>query len=286
MRELEATLTSSSLWSRYQSLSINLGLLAGRLVYGVHLDDKIQSQCSMLETLTFENFDVTVIRSSRRKTATIKVDLEGVSVRIPADLPLARIEKLVAEKTAWIERKLAEAKRKQRGIAGQVERSSALADGSRIMVQGQHLPLRLIESDQMKVVQSSDRLEVYADADSLADTDQLRALVEQWLYRRAVEELNFCVNVYKQRVGATPSRIQIKDYRARWGSCKPDGSIQLNWRLIHAPMHIMDYVVVHELCHLLEMNYSKHFWSEVERVEPQYKMKRQWLKDNGWQLSF
>ena len=120
----------------------------------------------------------------------------------------------------------------------------------------------------------------------IADKEQLRALVEQWLYRRAVEELNFCVNVYKQRVGVTPSRIQIKDYRARWGSCKPDGSIQLNWRLIHAPMHIMDYVVVHELCHLLEMNHSKHFWSEVERVEPQYKMKRQWLKDNGWQLSF
>ena len=247
---------------------------------------KFSHNTAMLETLTFENFDVTVIRSSRQKTATIKVDLEGVSVRIPADLPLARIEKLVAEKTAWIERKLAEAKRKQRGIAGQVERSSALADGSRIMVQGQHLPLRLIESDQMKVVQSSDRLEVYADADLIADKEQLRALVEQWLYRRAVEELNFCVNVYKQRVGATPSRIQIKDYRARWGSCKPDGSIQLNWRLIHAPMHIMDYVVVHELCHLLEMNHSKHFWSEVERVEPQYKMKRQWLKDNGWQLSF
>ncbi len=247
---------------------------------------KFSHNTAMLETLTFENFDVTVIRSSRRKTATIKVDLEGVSVRIPADLPLARIEKLVAEKTAWIERKLAEAERKQRGIAGQLEQSSTLADGSRIMVQGQHLPLKLIASDQMKVVQSSDRLEVYADADLIADKEQLRALVEQWLYRRAVEELNFCVNVYKQRVGATPSRIQIKDYRARWGSCKPDGSIQLNWRLIHAPMHIMDYVVVHELCHLLEMNHSKHFWSEVERVEPQYKMKRQWLKDNGWQLSF
>ena len=247
---------------------------------------KFSHNTAMLETLTFENFDVTVIRSSRRKTATIKVDLEGVSVRIPADLPLARIEKLVAEKTAWIERKLAEAERKQLGIAGQLEQSSTLADGSRIMVQGQLLPLKLIASDQMKVVQSSDRLEVYADADLIADKEQLRALVEQWLYRRAVEELNFCVNVYKQRVGVTPSRIQIKDYRARWGSCKPDGSIQLNWRLIHAPMHIMDYVVVHELCHLLEMNHSKHFWSEVERVEPQYKMKRQWLKDNGWQLSF
>ena len=240
----------------------------------------------MVETLIFENFEVTVIRSPRRKTAAIKVDLEGVSVRIPEDLPLARIEKLVAEKTAWIERKLAEAERKQQGISEQAEQNSTLADGSRILVQGQNLPLRLSESDRMRVVQTSDRLAVYADSDVLDDTEQVRALVEQWLYRRAVEELNFCVNVYKQRVGASPSRIQIKDYRARWGSCKPDGSIQLNWRLIHAPMHIMDYVVVHELCHLLEMNHSKRFWSEVERVEPQYKMKGQWLKDNGWRLSF
>ena len=90
-------------------------------------------------------------------------------MRIPADLPLARIEKLLSEKTAWIERKLAEAKRKQRGIAEQAEQSLTLAHGSRILVQGQHLPLRLIESDQMKVVQSSDRLEVYADADLIAD---------------------------------------------------------------------------------------------------------------------
>lgn len=240
----------------------------------------------MAETLTFENFEATVVRSTRRKTAVIKVDLEGVSVRVPADLPLARIHELVAEKTTWIERKTAEAKRKRAGIAEQAEISSTLTNGSQILVQGKRLSLRLCESDHMQVVQSADCLEIHAAADVLADTDQIRALVEQWLYRRAVEELNFCVNVYKQRVGAAPTKIQIKNYRARWGGCKPDGSIQLNWRLIHAPMHIMDYVVVHELCHLLEMNHSKRFWSEVERVEPQYKMKRQWLKDNGWQLSF
>ena len=240
----------------------------------------------MAETLTFENFVVTVVRSARRKNAVIKVDLEGVTVRVPADLPLSRIHALVAEKTTWIERKNAEAERKRAGIAEHAETSATLTNGSKILVQGEPLPLRLCESDDIRVVQIPDCLEIHAAADLLADTEQLRALVEQWLYRRAVEELNFCVNVYKQRVGAVPTKIQIKDYRARWGSCKPDGSIQLNWRLIHAPMHIMDYVVVHELCHLLEMNHSKRFWSEVERVEPQYKMKRQWLKDNGWQLSF
>ena len=190
------------------------------------------------------------------------------------------------KKPPGLSEKTAEAKRKRAGIAEQAEISATLTNGSQILVQGKRLSLRLCESGHMQVVQSADCLEIHAAADVLADTDQIRALVEQWLYRRAVEELNFCVNVYKQRVGAAPTKIQIKDYRARWGSCKPDGSIQLNWRLIHAPMHIMDYVVVHELCHLLEMNHSKRFWSEVERVEPQYKMKRQWLKDNGWQLSF
>ena len=111
----------------------------------------------MAETLTFENFVVTVVRSSRRKNAVIKVDLEGVSVHVPADLPPSRIHALVAEKTTWIERN-AEAERKRAGIAEQAEISATLTNGSTILVQGEPLSLRLCESDDMRVVQISDCL--------------------------------------------------------------------------------------------------------------------------------
>lgn len=239
----------------------------------------------MAEVLVFDNFEVTIIRSTRRKTAAIKVDLSGVTVRVPQSLAQRRIRALVAEKRDWVERKLEVSEQKRRAIAAHEERSEHLDNGSLILIQGRHIPLDLREDQQMSVAEEAGQLIVRGPDAMSGEPEQRRALVEQWLYARAVEELHFCVNVYKQKVGASPSTLQIKDYRARWGSCKPDGSIQLNWRLIHAPMHIMDYVVVHELCHLLEMNHSPRFWSEVERVDPQYRIKRQWLKDNGWRLT-
>ena len=239
----------------------------------------------MAETLVFDNFEVTIIRSPRRKTAAIKVDLTGVSVRVQQSLAQERIRELIAEKSDWVERKLEVSEQKRQAIATQEARRERLDNGSLILIQGRQIPLDLREDRQMSVAEESGRLIVRGPDAMRGEPEQLRALVEHWLYGRAVEELHFCVNVYKQKVGASPSLIQIKDYRARWGSCKPDGSIQLNWRLIHAPIHIMDYVVVHELCHLLEMNHSRRFWTEVERVDPQYQMKRQWLKDNGWRLT-
>ena len=239
----------------------------------------------MAETLVFDNFEVTIIRSPRRKTAAIKVDLNGVSVRVPQSLAQEHIRELIAEKSEWVERKLKVSEQKRQAIAAQEARSEHLDNGSLILIQGRQIPLSLREDRQMSVAEESGQLIVRGPDAMLGESEQLRALVEQWLYGRAVEELHFCVNVYQQKVGVSPRIIQIKDYRARWGSCKPDGSIQLNWRLIHAPIHIMDYVVVHELCHLLEMNHSRRFWTEVERVDPQYQMKRQWLKDNGWRLT-
>lgn len=239
----------------------------------------------MKETLSFANFEVKVIRSARRKTAAIKVDLDGVSVRVPQDLPAERIQKLIAGKVDWVEKKLDVAEQKRRGIEAQAMQSATLGAGSPILLQGSRRRLELQSASEVSIAETSAQLRVQGPGDLIRDPDQLRALIEQWLYARAVEELQLSINVYKQKVGVSPSQIQIKDYRARWGSCKPDGSIQLNWRLIHAPIYVMDYVVIHELCHLLEMNHSQRFWSEVERIDPQYRMKREWLKDNGWRLT-
>ncbi len=240
----------------------------------------------MSETLKFNDYEVAVIRSKRRRTVAIKVDLAGVSVRVPHSLPTRDIRALIVEKHRWVLAKLNSAAAKRRAVAAADQERAQLGHGSRLLYQGQPLTLSLLAGEVTTIEQQPGKLIVQSPQALSAEPDQLRAMVEQWLYARAVEELQLCVNVYKQKVGASPSRVDVKNYRARWGSCKPDGSIQLNWRLIHAPMHIMDYVVIHELCHLLEMNHSPRFWSEVERVDPQYRMKRRWLQDNGWQLNF
>jgi predicted metal-dependent hydrolase len=86
-------------------------------------------------------------------------------------------------------------------------------------------------------------------------------------------------------VGATPSQIEIKTYRARWGSCTSAGKVQFNWKLMMAPEFVVDSVVVHELCHLLHMHHGAEFWAQVQRAMPNYKIAKLWLKEHGQSLS-
>ena len=86
------------------------------------------------------------------------------------------------------------------------------------------------------------------------------------------------------RLGVSYHRISIRDTRSRWGSCSSSGSLSFSWRLALAPREILDYVVVHELCHLVHHDHSRRFWSLVEHVRPSFRHERDWLRDHGWEL--
>ena len=86
------------------------------------------------------------------------------------------------------------------------------------------------------------------------------------------------------RMGVDYGRITIREQKTRWGSCSSKGNLNFNWKLILAPPEVLDYVVVHELCHLKKMNHSKAFWDEVGKVMPEYETYKLWLKENGWKL--
>lgn len=92
------------------------------------------------------------------------------------------------------------------------------------------------------------------------------------------------VAYYHAMTGGTYNRITIRDQKTRWGSCSSKGTLSFNWRLMLAPPAILDYVVVHELCHLTHMNHSPMFWQAVESVCPDYKNARKWLKEHGNEL--
>lgn len=93
------------------------------------------------------------------------------------------------------------------------------------------------------------------------------------------------VAYYHDMTGGTYNRISIRDQKTRWGSCSSKGTLSFNWRLMLAPPTILDYVVVHELCHLNHMNHSKAFWQSVEAVYPDYRNARKWLKEHGSELT-
>lgn len=106
------------------------------------------------------------------------------------------------------------------------------------------------------------------------------------IYREAAKEyFPKRVSYFSHVLGVSYGKITIRDQKTRWGSCSSKGNLSFNWRLILAPPNILDYVVVHELCHRKEMNHSPRFWALVESVMPEYKEYRKWLKENGNKLT-
>ncbi len=105
-------------------------------------------------------------------------------------------------------------------------------------------------------------------------------------YRQAAKEYfaKRC-EFYLQYTGGSYTRITIRDQKTRWGSCSSTGTLSFNYRLMYAPLRVLDYVVVHELCHLTHMNHSRDFWSLVASVQPDYKIYRSWLKEHGRELN-
>ena len=98
---------------------------------------------------------------------------------------------------------------------------------------------------------------------------------------RKIPERTAC---FAEKIGVSYGRITLRQQKTRWGSCSANGNLNFNWLLILAPPEVLDYVVVHELCHRKEMNHSQAFWKEVGAVLPNYKEQKKWLKENGWKL--
>ena len=112
----------------------------------------------------------------------------------------------------------------------------------------------------------------------------LDAAQEKELRERAESVLAQRTAYFARQIGVTYGRITVRDQKTRWGSCSQTGNLNFNFRLILAPLEVLDYVVVHELCHRRQMNHSTQFWQEVAQVLPDYRKRKAWLTENGWRL--
>ncbi len=219
-------------------------------------------------------YTVEVIRSSRRKTAEIRVREGAVSIAVPSRTSIEKIDQLLATKQRWIKEKVALQRQiipteTKKYISGEV--FSYLGDDYRLQVEsGSFAPVELIAGTLVVRVPGGSTQPL-----------MVRNALLRWYKRQAQQHLEEKVKHLAPRVGAQPAAIEIKAFKARWGSCSIKGKLQFNWLIILAPEHIVDYVVVHELCHLLQHNHSSVYWREVERVMPEYRECREWLKINA-----
>ncbi len=223
-------------------------------------------------------FVADIIRSSKRKTAAIKIQKGKVFVIVPECLSMVAIESLVVKKSRWIKEKLA----MQNEIIA--IKPKEFISGEAFSYLGRHHPLK-IESGLYPVIKLHQDELVVSVRDKAADNAQvIKQLLIKWYKQQADSELRNKTESYSGIIGVNPSSVTIKSFKSRWGSCSITGGIQYNWKIIIAPDWIVNYVVVHELCHILHHNHSPAFWKAVEKYCPDYRDCGAWLKINGGRL--
>lgn len=213
---------------------------------------------------------------------------EGLKVRVlaPRCLPETIVNDFLNEKIRWIRRKLDQ----QRSSAGAQETFSC-ADGARFLFLGKNHELRYQPSDKKRVSISLEGEVFQASVpwDMPADRIEraIAIVLEAWYRERAEVIIQERVEVLGRPFGVKPCDVLVRDQKRIWGSCYPrKRKIYINWRIVMAPMRVIDYVLTHELCHLREANHSHRFWREVAASSGQYRECVQWLKAHGPLMRF
>ncbi|EKN42554.1 zinc-dependent protease, partial [Clostridium botulinum CFSAN001627] len=132
----------------------------------------------------------------------------------------------------------------------------------------------------------SNKFMVYINSGILKEKREviIKDNLEKFYKEKAVKVLKERTDYYSNILKVAPKNIVIKNQKTLWGSCSSKGNINYNYKIVMAPLKILDYIVVHELCHLVHMNHSKDFWQLVESIIPDFKERRNWLKENGYKL--
>jgi predicted metal-dependent hydrolase len=214
-----------------------------------------------------------VLVRSRRRSIGLEVGPDAtLVVRAPTRTPLWFVESILREKAGWIADKLATA----RSRSPLLPRHDFLT-GERFPYLGREWPF-VVLAFQKTPLTFDEKTGFSLD---MAAFDRGEVVFEEWYRARARELLAERVQHYASLVGVSVPRLRITGAERRWGSCSATGTVSFAWRLIMAPMDVVDYVVVHELAHRREMNHSAGFWAVVASVLPDYDVRRRWLKDHG-----
>lgn len=224
-----------------------------------------------------------IVKTRRKKSIGIKPNSNFLELHVPQHLSDRALRKVLDNHVDWIVQRV---KRFQISDHAQFE----FKTGDSILFKGVDYTFEFLQSDELKkpkvellnhqflVTVPIKKWQSFKSIDS--QQAWLKALLQNWFKQQAEDYFASTLSGYAQQIGVTPAAIQVKSYKARWGSCYPDGRIQFNWRLMQTPTWVIDYVIIHELCHLQHANHSAAFWGLVEKHCPQTKQAKLWLKKN------
>ncbi len=223
-----------------------------------------------------------VKRSNRRKTVGLYIDPEkGVIVHSPQFLRADEISEIVRKRAQWIIEK-------QKFVRNHSQLNSVkeFVSGEAFPYLGKQYRLKvkkvaLEKEASCKFVNGRLLVEIDRQLDGKRVKGIVKTALMKWYLERAEEKIPQRVKLYARQIGAWPERVEIRNYDRQWGSCSHNGIIRFNWKIITAPVTILDYVIVHELCHLIYPNHSAQFWQKIQTSIPNYKNRRNKLKEHS-----
>lgn len=223
----------------------------------------------------------TIRKSSRAKNISITVSMDGVTVTAPGFISENEIIAFVEKKKKWISQKVSN----YAELKNCKPKETEFVSGESLKFQGDDFLLQVLEYEgkTTKAGLRGDRFVVHLNRSLPSDArrEEIQDKLEKLYRDKAREAVLERLEYFKFKLGVEYKCIRIKDQKTRWGSCSKNGNLNFNWKIVIAPSDIIDYIVVHELCHLLHMNHSKEFWEAVASQIPDYKDRKRWLKENG-----
>ena len=227
-----------------------------------------------------------VVRSTNRKSIALHVKKGKVTVRAPKYISERYIKQLIHHKKFWLEEKLLQ----QKNVLDNYDSISFINNGV-VWLNGGKKNIHLQFDKIPSITQEADIITIvlhqrYQSLSSEKQITQTRKQVEAWLKKKAIILFNDKVNYFSETLHLTPKSVKVRQYKARWGSCNNRGELSFNYLLLMTPDWVIDYVVVHELCHLTYLNHSKLFWQLVAQYYPRYKEAQHWLKSHQAQLTW
>lgn len=228
----------------------------------------------MQATTTLNGREITyTLKRCQRKSIGLQIDHHGLRISAPLQTALPHIDTVLREKAGWITKKLDQ---------WQAKKSLALtwAHDTAYPLLGEPWRIALKPSGEIEMARQF-TCEAAEQPLARLNPRQIEQFVMAWYGQQAVACFKERIAIYAPALHVPPPPFRLSQAKTRWGSCNSRGLVTLNWRLIQLPLHLIDYVVAHELAHLIEMNHSKTFWRLVGTIYPDYRIARSMLKNYG-----
>ncbi len=231
------------------------------------------------EVMRLAELDIRIIRS-HRKSISLHIKPEGIILRAPLYSPNVALKAFALSKIDWLR------KHHQRIQSQAPQHKREYINGETWLLFGQHITLKIdsAHTSSTQFIAETQELRITVGS-RVRNTQQfIKKKVEAWYKEIATEYLNTTLPTLAEAMNVQYQSINIRDYKARWGSCSASANLSFNWRIFMAPTPVIDSVIVHELAHITHFNHSKKFWDLVYLHCPDYQKQHAWLKENQYFL--